>query len=253
MFKGIAVAIVDDDPAAVEVLAALLGKVAGIVPVATGLSSADARRIAGGTKPDILFLDIELNGGSALEIIEALREASPRTKIVFYTAYRKYLINALRMYAFDFLLKPVEEEELLLILHRFVKERKDTGAACDMTAKGNLFGGKRALSIMTITNDRIIVGIQDIVYFKYHSERKLWEVVLSDFRHHILRRQTTAETILTQYPEFARTHKQFIVNLSYISMISPEKCVLLPPFDKVSEIRISKNYRKELLDKFYEI
>ena len=104
-----------------------------------------------------------------------------------------------------------------------------------------------------MTNDRLIVNVCDIVYFKYHSERKLWEVVLNDFRHHILRRQTTSESILSRFPEFVRTHKSFIVNVSYISMISSDRCVLLPPFDNSSDIKISKIYRKDLLDRFYDI
>ena len=255
-FKDLSIAIVDDDPGAVRVLGEALADTFGIHSPATGRSADDALTIMRAARPDILFLDIELNEDSAIDILSKLAEASPDTAIVFYTVYQKYLINALRTHAFDFLLKPVDPEELSLILHRFIIYRQqlhDRECSLRQLSRDCMPAERKALSITTVTNDRIIVGIRDIVYFKYHSERKLWEVVLNDFRHHILRRQTTAEAILSRHPEFVRTHKSFIVNISYISMITSGKCVLLPPFDASADIKISKNYRKDLLDKFYDI
>lgn len=247
------IAIVDDDPNAIKALADVLNRNFGITVAASATSAQSAIEITGKSKPDILFLDIQLNDESAIDSLAALKEASPDTKIVFYTAYQKYMISAIRTHAFDFLLKPVDNEELSIILHRYLASVKTATAIQSRSAVAAPIPEKKALSIITVTNDRLIVNVCDIVYFKYHSERKLWEVVLNDFRHHILRRQTTSESILSRFPEFVRTHKSFIVNVSYISMISSDRCVLLPPFDNSSDIKISKIYRKDLLDRFYDI
>ena len=50
-----------------------------------------------------------------------------------------------------------------------------------------------------------------------------------------------------------RTHKQYIVNVRYVGIINGNDCMLLPPLDNITEIKISKTYRRELMDRFYDI
>lgn len=70
--------------------------------------------------PHLVFLDIELNDVSALDILDELKElGGADTRFVFYTTYSKYLMQALRMEAFDFLLKPYDPDELNLIMNRY--------------------------------------------------------------------------------------------------------------------------------------
>lgn len=110
--KDLTIAIVDDDPNAIKALADVLNRNFGITVAASATSAQSAIEITGKSKPDILFLDIQLNDESAIDSLAALKEASPDTKIVFYTAYQKYMISAIRTHAFDFLLKPVDNEEI---------------------------------------------------------------------------------------------------------------------------------------------
>ena len=113
--------------------------------------------------------------------------------------------------------------------------------------------GSRLLSITSVTNSKVIVNPSDIVYFRYLAERKIWECVFYSLKRIILKRQTTAETILGFGPDFVRTHKHFIVNVRYIGIINGNDCILLPPLDNITEIKISKTYRRELMDRFYDI
>lgn len=250
-------AIVDDDPGAVFLLEEALGKFGNVKVISTAGSLMDALSEIEEKRPDIVFLDIELGDGSGLDILDRINGADGcNAKIIFYTSYRRYLIQALRMQAFDFLLKPIDFRELDLILKRYMNCAKTDKVDTFLGGKSRILDtlkGSRCLAITTVTNDRIIVSPSDIVYFKYDSDRKLWDVVLSDMRHFMLKRTTNAETILGFGNDFVKTHKTFIVNLTYLSMISGNECILLPPFDKIRDIKISKNYRKELLDRFYDI
>ena len=99
----------------------------------------------------------------------------------------------------------------------------------------------------------MILFPKDIVFFRYDTDRKLWEVVLNTLQHIILKRNTTADTILKYGPQFVRTHKSYIVNEAYISMISGNECRLVPPYHDLSPIKISKVYRAQLLDLFYDL
>ncbi len=62
--------------------------------------------------PDIAFLDIEMRGMNGLELAKAIKDISPQTKIIFITGYPNYAINAFKVRASGYLLKPVNREEL---------------------------------------------------------------------------------------------------------------------------------------------
>ncbi len=257
--EPIRVAIIDDDIAAVKVLENAL-KIFGrrIEICGTALTLADGRALITEEMPDITFLDIEFPGEteSGLDLIGLDKKYGGSMEVVFYTSYNKYLINALRMQAFDFLLKPVDLEELRIIMRRYVMER-GREASAPIYAPG-LIGTRertdsRALAITTVTNDRIIVSPSSIVFFKYDSGRKVWEVVMSNLQRHILKRHTTADVILNYGPDFIRTHQTYIVNVSYLGMITNNTCTLLPPFNDITEIKISKSFRRQLLDRFYDL
>lgn len=253
------VVIVDDDTLSAEVLARGLEDYPWVSVAATASSCSEARQAVDETDPELLFLDIELNDESAIDIIRELQEMSGgKMKIVFYTSFKKYLMQALRLDAFDFLLKPFDKEELGIIMNRF---RLAKSGECASTPTPSVAISANALSkelpvalaVTNITNDRVIISADNVVFFKYDTERKIWEVVLTSMQRFILRRNTTAETILKYSNLFARTHKSYIVNISFVGMISGNECRLVPPFDKIDGIKISKIYRRGLLDRFYDI
>lgn len=253
------VAIVDDDVAAVHVLANALrqyGERVEIVGTATDLDS--ARAMIREVVPDMVFLDIEFpeEDESGLDLVNLPEEMGADIDVVFYTSYSRYLIQALRMQAFDFLLKPIDEEELSIIINRYFL-RRDTpprhtafyGAIPSLQERRDT----KAISITTVTNDRIIVAPSNILFFKFDSDRKLWEVVLHDLQRFILKRHTTSDIILSYGPDFIRTHQSYIVNVAYLGMITPTQCTLLPPYTDITEIKISKSFRRQLLDRFYDL
>lgn len=75
-------------------------------------------------KPDVLLSDIRMSGLDGLSLLEKMKEKGLRTKVVFVSGYAdfEYVRRALRLDAFDYLLKPVEQEKLNEILFRYLKE-----------------------------------------------------------------------------------------------------------------------------------
>lgn len=251
--QKIKTAIVDDDPASVEVLLNGLEAHKDVEVTAVGATVTDMMKILSQDPPQLLFLDVELNEDSALDIIGTLDEkALEGVKIVIYSSYRRYLLQALRLQAFDFLLKPFDAEELDLIMNRYRMALETDHQKCTPVASP-ITSVCQPLTVTTVTNDRIVLIPDKIVFFKYDSQRKLWEAVLDDFSRMLLRHQTTAETLLNSCDKFVRTHKIFIVNITYIGVISSSACRLIPPYCKYADIKVSKSYRRALLARFYDI
>ena len=80
--------------------------------IATAFNSHDGEQAILKHKPQLIFLDIELPGINGLESLAALRpKIDWEMSTIFYTSYEKYMLQALRMQAFDFLLKPVSKDD----------------------------------------------------------------------------------------------------------------------------------------------
>lgn len=249
--------IIDDDLPSTNLLAEELRKREDIELCATAETLSEGERLIAQHKPDLLFLDMQFPNGNGLMWYEEAK-LPENTKVVFHTCYQRYIHDALSLKVFDFLLKPFEASELDVVLKRLRSLPKgDNQQKQQLPEILNLYAGNvnksQLLSITSVTNSKIIVNPADIVYFRYISERKIWECVFYNLKRIILKRQTTAETILGYGPDFVRTHKQYIVNVRYIGIINGNDCMLLPPLDNITEIKISKTYRRDLMDRFYDI
>jgi len=114
------VLIVDDEPAAIQGLSKLLETFAGDIKVcATATDMQEALRMAELHKPDLVFLDIEMPGGNGFTLLDALPDR--KFLVVFVTAYANYAIRAIRNRAFDYLLKPVDRDELAALVEKVKK------------------------------------------------------------------------------------------------------------------------------------
>jgi two-component system LytT family response regulator len=117
----IRVILVDDEPQSCKSLAIKLKDVAEDVEI-IGTYHHPERAITGirKSKPDVVFLDIEMPGINGFQLLEKLEEFD--FEVVFVTAYNEYMLNALHISALDYLLKPVDTEELKNALGRLRKK-----------------------------------------------------------------------------------------------------------------------------------
>ena len=249
--------IIDDDLPSVRLLEEELSRRDDIELCATAESLHDGELLIARHRPDLIFLDMKFPEGNGLDWYEQT-ELPAHSKVVFHTSYQRYIHDALSLRVFDFLLKPFDPSELNVVINRLrnlgLQSTQAAPSTPGITSYSHMpAGGQRLLSITSVTNSKLIVNPADIVYFRYISERKIWECVFYNLKRIILKRQTTAETILGYGPDFVRTHKQFIVNVRYVGIINGNDCILLPPLDNINEIKISKTYRRDLMDRFYDI
>ena len=69
-------------------------------------------------KPQVVFMDIEINKSSGIDCAKVISQIAPDTKIIFATAHSEYMSNAFEMYAFDYLIKPFNIERINHTLER---------------------------------------------------------------------------------------------------------------------------------------
>lgn len=243
------VAIVDDDELSLDNLKFGLQKYDILHLEGTARNGVSGKKLIAKVHPDLLFLDVELPDMRGMDLLDSIRESLTwNMKVVFYTAYNKYMMSAIRQSAFDYLLKPFEEEDLELIISRFVErielERKV------VSLSGGLVNTGQTFMVFTPTNDMRALRPAEIGYFRYCSERKQWEAVLSGQTPLPLKKCTTAEQIVKYAPCFVQIHQSFIINIDYLMIIKDGKCVLYPPFDNITELIVSKKFKKELQDRY---
>ena len=237
--------IIDDEPLAIELLESYVKKTPFLQLEASFTSAVQAiERISKGDI-DLIFLDIQM---PELDGMEFSRMIEGKSRVIFTTAFAQYAVDSYKVNAVDYLLKPFEDKDLELIISRFMErielERK---AAFFPAALANT---SQTFMVFTPTNDMRALRPAEIGYFRYCSERKQWEAVLSGQTPLPLKKSTTADQIVRYAPCFVQIHQSFIINIDYLMIIKDGKCVLYPPFENVDELLVSKKYKKELQDRY---
>ena len=135
--------VIDDELLVAEQIDRMLVN-AGVKVLGCCINPHEALGMAKALKPDVLFLDIEMPELSGLEIAEQVYADKLDMEVVFITAYNQYAIEAFRVNALDYLLKPLMEEDLQRSLKRVGRRRQPRGNVIEngeqRTAAATLFG-----------------------------------------------------------------------------------------------------------------
>ena len=186
--------IIDDEETAIDNLCFELKKYQWISVEGIACNGKAGIRLIEKERPDLLFLDVELPDMLGMDLAVKVHEQQNwDMHIVFYTAYNKYLIDALRSYAFDFLLKPVDAEELSVVLGHLQEEDNIKAPVNFLADTGR--GNEKSFMVVTPVGDLRVLRVSDIGYFRYVSERKIWEVALVNGTFIPLKRNTRAKNL----------------------------------------------------------
>jgi DNA-binding LytR/AlgR family response regulator len=112
------VLIVDDEPLALDRIRLALQAAPGVAIAGEAHSGREALKLAQATAPDIVLLDIQMPGGSGIEVAQKLRGGC---EVIFVTAFDSYAAEAFDLDASDYLLKPIRTDRLLAAIGRAVR------------------------------------------------------------------------------------------------------------------------------------
>jgi two-component system LytT family response regulator len=242
--------IVEDEIHSQETLKSLLHEFCDgveIVGVASDVDTAVA--LIRETTPDLLFLDVELQTGTGFEVLDRLTEVN--FEVVFTTAFEQYAVKAIKLSSIDYLLKPIDIEELQRAVEKG-KVKKDEGGRKQKleTLMSNL-GSTGKKKICLATSDGLeFINIQDIIYCEasgsytnFYLTNGTTILVSKNLKEY--------ETILTDQ-NFMRVHNSFLINLAEVKkFVKSEGGYIL--MKNNAQISISQKKRDEFIERMTSI
>ena len=245
--KGFTAFVVDDNPSALQTLANDLSSLPEFSSVHTFQSYTEATLPLIELQPDVLFLDVEVPGKSGLEFLDSIRpKVNFSFRVVFYTAFSDYMINAIRLSALDYLLKPYKRSKLRIVVDRLVQDANEKG-----TMKRLALDETPHKMAMQTVSELLLVTVEEVLLFTYNSSQRSWQLTLTDRSTHLLKRGVTAEDLIALHSAFVRISNTCIVNLTYLAAVenNTQRCRLCPPFDDF-DIMVSRRYFSKLKEIF---
>jgi len=202
--------IIDDEPPARADLRERLAAHAEISVVGEAGTLARARALLARDDYDLVFLDIQLRGGSGFDLVPHVRAEA---RVIFVTAFDQHALRAFQVNALDYLLKPVAPERLATSLRRL----------------GSAVASAAPFALPALTPDDQILLKTDLAprfvrvadISAIFAEENYTSVVLASGAHHLVRRTLAAWEAQLPAATFARAHRQALVNVAQILRAAP--------------------------------
>ncbi|HMM23517.1 MULTISPECIES: LytR/AlgR family response regulator transcription factor [Pseudoxanthomonas] len=177
-------------------------------------------------QPDVAFLDIRMPGLTGIEVARGLADASPRTQVVFVTAYDQYAIDAFEQGAIDYLLKPITRERLLATVQR-IQARAAAGHPDGATLEALLRhlsarempASKPPLVWITASagKDTKLIMVDDVAYFQADNK---YTTVMTAEGESLLRTPLRELLDSLDAATFKQIHRSTIVNMKAVASVS---------------------------------
>ncbi len=223
---------VDDEVHSLRVLSELLREHNNLNILAEVSDPLQATSAILGHKPDLLFMDIQMPLKSGFEILQEISMAGFEPQVIFVTAFEQYVVEAIRHAAFDYLLKPVQKQELYQALFRFAI----TYAHADVASSyKSLIHGMREENIIRLNTqsgfypfslDEVLFIRTDWNFTRVYTSATNYRTVVGSIG-----------SIAVRLPEerFVRLDRNTIINTDYLAEVDPaaRRCVLSKEGDSI--------------------
>jgi two-component system, LytTR family, response regulator len=207
--------IVDDENKSVQTLTLMLNVYCPEIEVIGFANSAiDGAKEVISKKPDLVFLDVEMTGGSGFDLLESLPERN--FNVIFVTAHDHYALKAIKFHAIDYILKPIDVEELKNAVSNYKsrkKENKEGPADIEKLLAHMKMQRIKKVSIPT-SNGIEFISVDEILYLT--AERSYCKIFLTNNKSIMVSKSLNEIEELLPTDNFFRIHKSHTVNLAFV-------------------------------------
>src|SRR6185436_9644392 len=239
------VLLIDDEERATDALRLMIEKtIPEIQQVLVCNDSRKAADIIHAYKPGLVFLDIQMPHLNGFEVLEKM--PNKNFKIIFTTAYNEYAIQAIRFSAFDYLLKPIDIEELQASVQRFLESNEDYKQQYEL-----LKNIMHNIQVPSSDEFRLALPTKEGVHFLQPADIIRCEAVgnytkffVSGGKTYLISRTLGEYDTLLSPHQFIRTHKSHLVNKKFISFVDHDGFAVLKDSSKVE---VSRRRKEEVL------
>lgn len=199
------IAICDDEKEIRELVAA---KTAKLYPKADiSLWQSGEKLLSAKEMPDILLLDVQMQGKDGMETAREIRKKDKTVIIIFVTALSDFVFQAFDVGAFHYLVKPFDDGKFAEVLQNAVRQLEDRERMLD-------YGNKRETPSLMITTggEHITVNLVDIVYAEVFDRKIILHTIDADIEYYGKMKELEEKA----GGEFYRTHRSFLVNFEFV-------------------------------------
>lgn len=208
--KILQVAIVDDEPLAIELLESYILQLPEINIVGKCLNAVDAFKLLNNNDVDVVFLDINMPDITGLQLLKTLKDPP---KVIFTTAYIEYGAVSYEYNAIDYLLKPISFERFMLAINKLMSAMHET---TELTATSS---EEEKLEIMFVKTDNKLTKIDLSKILFIEALKDYVKLCMLDKKIIIHSSMKKIEVNLEPFSWFIRVHKSYIVNMKFVSEI----------------------------------
>ena len=243
--------IIDDEPSAVSVLTTLLQKHCkdDVNLIGTADSPEEGKQLIEQLQPDLVFLDVEMPGMTGVDLVKSFN--APTFRVVFVTAYDAYAVEAFRVSAVDYLLKPIGSEDVIKVIQKIKSDvRNELGKlSLQLQHLDKLLNNQSDNNDMKIgiaMSDKIVfVSFSNIIFCE--ASGPYTHVYLTDGQ------KLVSSKALGEFEEqlsgnrFFRIHHHYLINLNKVKEFQRHDggYVIM---DNNKELEVSQRRRKDFLD-----
>jgi two-component system, LytTR family, response regulator len=239
--------IIDDEANSREVLELMLRENhADIIIAATAANIKDGLKIIEQHQPALIFLDVEMPGGSGFDLVKQLKEPFP--EIIFCTAFGHYAIKAIECSALAYLLKPVSSQKL----HEAIQRAKTKSNPLQRSLQMNVL--QEQLHQTKEASRFLLNTVEDIKVIRFDevvcciAESNYTKIYLTDGSKIVASKTLKEFELLLNRPNFFRIHHSYLINLHHIKRISKtDGCTVELPNNL--SLDVAKSKKDELLEK----
>ena len=237
------VIIIDDEANAVKTLENFLRKyLEDCTVVDTANSASEAVKLIDSVDFDLALLDINLGDGSGFDVLDNCKKQN--FKVVFTTAYDQYAIKAFKYSAMDYLLKPINPEELMETVERIKSIPENSTAAQSNYAAGIAKNGQADKLVVNASSAIHFIQLDQISHLE--SYRNYTDIYLIDGQKITSTKTLKYYEVLLEDRGFFRIHQKHLVSLENISRFLKEDGGYVQLKDG-SKLEVSRRKKDELL------
>lgn len=199
-------------------------------------------------RPQLVYLDIELNQGNAFELLEKVQQnMGIQFEIIFITAFSEYAIKAFKQNAVDYILKPISTEELRNATAKAVEKITYTKAGQNILAVLSQFKQENTASKigLPVSDGLFFVKTDDII--RVEAKGNYTQVYLVEDKNIIATKKLKDIECLLPVPHFIRVHNSWIVNNKHLKKYYRGKSSYLE-MDDGSTVPVSIRKKGDFLD-----
>lgn len=240
--------IIDDDNISRMVLSEILKRtIADVELLGEAGSVGEGVSLIERVNPDLVFLDISMPDGTGFDLLDKIKKID--FKIIFITAYSEYAIKAFKYSAFDYIVKPINIEELTRAVSRIPKIKKVENKVAVNALKTNLLSngenGSKTIALPD-QNGFAIINVDKIV--RCEGLRNYTRIIFKEEEEKVVSRTLLEfENLLTPLG-FIRIHRSHLVNLVNVVRYIKAQGGLVE-LKTGEQLKVSPKYKDDLLNK----